>query len=187
MGTSVRAYWEKLALVALGFGAGACGSGDATTALYVSEPSDAGSGSAPSPTSDGATALAEASVTDGDAGPLPALSVADSSVHEGNSGMTQLAFVVTLSAASSSPVTVDYATADGTAVSAGAGMGTGRDYAATSGTLTFAAGQTEKTITVDVIGDRTAEPNETFSVNLTNPGGATIGDSQAVGTIENDD
>jgi hypothetical protein len=77
---------------------------------------------------------------------------------------------------------VDFATADGTATVADS------DYIAASDTLTFGPGETEKTVTVRVKGDRTAEPDETFFVNLTNAtGGATILDTQGVGTILNDD
>ena len=62
------------------------------------------------------------------------------------------------------------------------------DYAATSGTLTFAPGETAKTLTVQVNGDTSNEPNETFNLNLKNAtGNATIADGHAVGTIVNDD
>ena len=82
-------------------------------------------------------------------------------VVEGNTGTKSVTFTVTLSAASDAPVTVTYATADGTATLAGG------DYRAASGTLTFAPGQTSKTITVLVNGDRLAEADEYFYVNLT--------------------
>src|SRR5262249_41687553 len=78
------------------------------------------------------------------------------------------------------PVTVDWATADGSATA-------GSDYTAASGTLTFAPGETSKTFTVAVIGDTTDEPNETFLVNLSNAANATISDGQGVGTITADD
>src|SRR5207249_219805 len=87
---------------------------------------------------------------------------------------------VALSAASDVPVTVHYATADGTASA-------GRDYTAASGDVTFAAGETSKTITVPVNGDRLPEPNETFVVNLSSPTNATIADGQGVGTIVDDE
>ena len=99
---------------------------------------------------------------------------------EGNSGTTNAVFTVTLSAASASTVTVDYATANGTATA-------GSDYTAATGTLSFAAGTTSKTITVPVTGDTTVESTETFVVNLTNAVGATLADAQGVGTITNDD
>jgi hypothetical protein len=85
---------------------------------------------------------------------------------------------VTLSAASINPVTVPYATADGTATVAG------NDYTPASGTLTFNPGQTQQTITVLVNGDAVAEPNETFSVNLGSPTNAVLGTGKGTGTIE---
>src|SRR5262249_50889102 len=89
-------------------------------------------------------------------------------------------FTVTLSFASSNTVTAQYATADSTAIA-------GSDYTATSGTLTFAPGEISKTITVSVLGDRIAEPNETFNVYLSAPSLATISESQGVGTILDDE
>src|SRR5262249_7136939 len=87
---------------------------------------------------------------------------------------------VTLSAASTLPVTVNYATANGTATA-------GSDYEARSGTLTIPAGQTTGTITVPVIGDRLPEPNETFVVNLSGAINATLADGQALSTIVDDE
>jgi hypothetical protein len=78
-------------------------------------------------------------------------------------------------------VSVAYATADGTATSAGG------DYTAASGTLTIPAGQTTGTITVWVNGDRLPEPHKTFFVNLSNPTNATIADGQGAGTIVDDE
>jgi DNA-binding beta-propeller fold protein YncE len=86
------------------------------------------------------------------------------------------AFAVTLSAASTTPVTVQYTTADGTAVA-------GSDYAAVSGTLTFAPGQTSRTVLVPTLDDHISEPTESFFVNLSNPIGATIARGQGTGTI----
>ncbi len=112
---------------------------------------------------------------------LPTLSISDATVTEGNDGGTVNAvFTVTLSAAGTQTVTVEYATANGTASA-------GSDYAAKLGTLTFAGGATSQTITVPVIGDTAVEPNETFTVALSNPTNATIADGQGVGTIVNDD
>jgi hypothetical protein len=106
----------------------------------------------------------------------------DVSKAEGNAGTTAFTFTVTLSPASTGTVTVKYATANGTALA-------GSDYTAASGTLTFTPGQTSKTVTVNVLGNTTVEPNETFYVNLSSPSGATIfdPDSRGVGTILNDD
>ena len=107
------------------------------------------------------------------------LSINDVTITEGNTGTTAAVFTVTLSTASSQTVTVNYATADGTARA-------GSDYTGTAGTLTFAPGVTTQTLTVAVLGDTRNEANETFFVNLT-PSNATIADGQGQGTILNDD
>jgi len=112
--------------------------------------------------------------------PLPSLSINDVTVVEGNAGTTNAVFTVTLSAASGQTVTVNYATADGTATQPA-------DYTSTSGTLTFTPGQTTQTITVPVVGEVVPEANETFFVNLSGATNATISDNQGVGTITNDD
>jgi len=112
--------------------------------------------------------------------PLPTLSIADVTGVEGNVGTSSESFTVTLSAAAAGPVTVNYATADGSATA-------GVDYVAASGTLTFPAGQTTKTVSVTVNGDTTAEPAETFSVTLSAPTGATLAKASGTGTITNDD
>jgi hypothetical protein len=110
----------------------------------------------------------------------PQLSVLDVNLPEGDSGTTSATVTVTLSPSSASQVTVDYATADGTATA-------GTDYAAQSGTLTFAAGQTVRTIQVGVNGDTVDEPDETFQVMLSNPQGAGIDRDTGTGTIQDDD
>jgi parallel beta-helix repeat protein len=112
--------------------------------------------------------------------PLPTLAIADTSVSEGNAGTTPASFTVTLSAAAAQNVTVAYASANGTATAPS-------DYAAASGTVTFPPGQTTRSVVVSVVGDTTLEPNETFTVSLSSPAGATIADGQATGTIQNDD
>ena len=110
-------------------------------------------------------------------GPL-ALSVADAEAREGP-GVT-LDFVVTLSRAASGTVTVDYATADGTATA-------GADYTAASGTLTFDPGETAKTVSVPVLDDAHDDTDETLTLTLSNASGARIRDGEATGTIENSD
>ena len=117
-------------------------------------------------------------ITDDD--PLPALTINDVSVAEGDTGTVAATFTVTLSAVSGRTVTVDYATANNTAVAPG-------DYTAASGTLTFTPGQTSKTVTVQVNGDLIDEIDETFFVDLSGATNATIGDAQGVGTIIDDD
>lgn len=91
-----------------------------------------------------------------------------------------MTFTVALSAASGKTVTVDYATANDTAVA-------GSDYIATSGTLTFAPGEISKTITVQVKGDITDELDETFLVNLSGETNVTIADGQGIGSITDND
>jgi len=112
--------------------------------------------------------------------PPATLTINDVAKAEGKKGTTNFTFTVTRGGDTSGNVTVSYATANGTATA-------GSDYTAKTGSLAFAVGETTKTITVGVIGDRTAEPNETFFVNLSNVVGGQIVDSQAVGTILNDD
>ncbi|MCC7265231.1 MAG: hypothetical protein IT369_22215, partial [Candidatus Latescibacteria bacterium] len=110
----------------------------------------------------------------------PSLTINDVSVAEGNSGTKSLTFTATLSTASGRSVTVLYATANGTATS-------GSDYTAASGTLTFNAGVTAQTVAITITGDATNEADETFTVNLSSPSGATISDGQGIGTLTNDD
>jgi len=117
-------------------------------------------------------------ITDDDA--QPTISISDVSQAEGNSGTTGFSFDVTLSTASGQSVTVDYLSADGTAL-------VGGDYQAASGTLTFAPGETTRSFSVMVNGDTQDEPTETFVVNLANPSSATIAKAQGTGTIVNDD
>jgi hypothetical protein len=111
---------------------------------------------------------------------LPALSITDVSISEGNAGTSTATFTVSLSGASANTVTVNYATANGAATA-------GTDYVAASGTLTFPAGSTTQSLAVTVNGDPTIEPNETFLVDLTGATNATIADGLGVGTIVNDD
>ena len=116
----------------------------------------------------------------------PALSVAGAQVAEGNSGTTPLTFTVTLRSASAQTVTVQYATGNGTATG-GASCGGSVDYLQTSGTLTFAPGDTSKTIAVAICGDTQNEADETLMLTLSNPTNATIVQETVVGTIRNDD
>jgi probable HAF family extracellular repeat protein len=111
----------------------------------------------------------------------PSVGIANAAaVTEGNAGTRTAAFTVTLSAASAQTVTVAFATAGGTATA-------GSDFQSTSGTLTFAPGETSKTITVQVVGDRLPEPTETFVVNLSGPTNAYIATGQGSGTIVDDE
>jgi hypothetical protein len=108
--------------------------------------------------------------------PAATFYVGDVTVVEGNTGTLNALVPVTLSGSHANNTTVDYTTAAGTA-------GAGSDYSAVSGRLTFNKNQTSKTIAVPILGDRLSEPNETFSVQLSNARGATITDGQGVVTI----
>jgi len=112
--------------------------------------------------------------------PLPTFSIDSVSLSEGNSGNTNAVFTVSLSSPSTSTVQVDVATGGGTAQS-------GVDFTATSQTLTFLAGETTKQFLVPIVGDVIAEPDETFTVTLSNASNATVATSQGTGTIVNDD
>ena len=108
------------------------------------------------------------------------IQVADAKAREGKH--ESLDFAVTLSRAASGEVSVDYATADGTATA-------GEDYTAVSGTLVFAAGETAKTVRVPLLDDAVDEGDETFLLRLSNPRGAYLRKMhrEATGTIRNDD
>jgi hypothetical protein len=110
----------------------------------------------------------------------PSISVSDVTLTEGNTGTQNAVFTVSLSAASGRSITVNYATANGSATA-------GADYTAKSGTLTFASPATQQTISVVVAGDTAVELNETFVLNLTSPTNATIADPQATGRINDND
>ena len=110
----------------------------------------------------------------------PAVNIANGSADEGEG----IELTVSLDAASEKQVTVMWATSlDTGAAAAGAG-----DFTAVSATaLTFAAGETEKTLTVATAEDTTDEYDETFTVRLSSPANATLGDGTATGTIVDDD
>jgi Calx-beta domain len=105
----------------------------------------------------------------------PALTISDPTVEAPAYGESPATFNVALSSAQPAPVTVGYATANGSAVA-------GTDYVATSGTLTFAPGQTQQQVTVEVIGG-TLGTDRTFFVQLSDPSGATLATASATGTI----
>jgi glucose/arabinose dehydrogenase len=108
------------------------------------------------------------------------VSIGDVTVTEGDAGTVSAVFTVSLSAAVAQTVTVQYATADGTALA-------GADYTAAAGTVTFPPATATRTVVVPVLGDVLDEDDETFTVDLSNPTGATIADGQGVGTIADDD
>jgi Calx-beta domain-containing protein len=113
--------------------------------------------------------------------PTPTVAIADGSTTEGTSTFFNkfVSFPVTLSAASGRTVTVAYATAPNTA--------SNTDFVPVSGTITFAAGETTQNVVVQYVGDRLAEDDETFFINLSNATNVTIADAQAIATIVDDD
>jgi hypothetical protein len=110
----------------------------------------------------------------------PTLSITDADITEGNTGQAALVFTVSLSKPSSKQVSVKFATADWAATA-------GSDYVSRSGTLTFAPGETTKTIDVQVNGDEVVVGHERFFVNLSEAKNARLADAQGVGSIWNDD
>ncbi|MGI9213065.1 MAG: Ig-like domain-containing protein, partial [Methylococcaceae bacterium] len=111
---------------------------------------------------------------------LPTLNLADIRLNEGNKGISSAIFVFTLSEPASQAVTIDYATADETAIA-------GSDYITARGTVTIPKGQTRQTLTLNVIGDTTPESDETFLLQLSNVDGAVLDTTEATATITNDD
>jgi hypothetical protein len=113
----------------------------------------------------------------------PRISIGDVTRYEGTKGHTTVfTFAVTLSAAYDQPVTMSFRTADGTA------KASDQDYVAQSGTLTFAPGETSKTITIEVKGDSKKEADETFYLDLfSNSSNSLFTKNRGIGTILNDD
>ena len=107
----------------------------------------------------------------------PALAVSDAAASEADA---EIAFTVSLDAASTREVTVSYETENGTAEA-------GADFTGTDGVLTFAAGETSGTVDVPVVDDDAAEPGESFSLRLGAPVNAVLGDALGVGRITDDD
>jgi predicted extracellular nuclease len=117
----------------------------------------------------------------------PTFAINDVSQDEGNAGTTAFTFTVSLSTSTHSGVTFDICTVDGTAQD-GDNVGEDTDYAAAClGGQTIPNGSNSYQFTVNVNGDATTEPNETFFVNVANVVGATVTDAQGQGTIQNDD
>lgn len=112
---------------------------------------------------------------------LPVVAIADKTVVEGSTGSTSAAFTVTRTGETIGSSTVTWKTIDQTAAA-------GQDYVAVPATkLTFDPGVTSVTVTVKIVGDTVVEPNEIFSVALSDPAGATIGDGAGAGRIIDDD
>ena len=170
-GTLSFPAFSQTAIVTVQVGGDAAVEADETLRLVLSAPTNAAI----------AKSTGVGTILNDDAAP-PTLSIADApTLVEGDGGTKTLTYTVRLSAASSGTVTVKYATADGTAKLAL------NDYKAKRGTLTFAPGETVKTITVTTVGDTRSGPDETVFVNLSGAVGASILDGKGVGTIKNDD
>lgn len=142
---------------------------DETFTLVISDPQNVRVG-------DGG---AKITITNDD--PVPQLVMGGVSVVEGDSGTSSMVFTVALQGATDQTVTVNFASSDGTAVSKGALP----DFTAVSGSLTFAPGETAKTISVPIFGDTWAEANESFTVTLSGATNATILTATGTGTIQN--
>jgi CSLREA domain-containing protein len=112
--------------------------------------------------------------------PPPSLSINDISFAEGDAGTKFVFFTVTPSASSNLPISVDFTTANNTATSPS-------DYQSATGTLTFSPLQTSRIIVVTINGDTVFEPDETFTMTLSNPVNATIARAQGTATIQNDE
>ena len=110
----------------------------------------------------------------------PSLSINDISFVEGDAGTKFVFFTVTSTASSNLPISVDFTTGNGTATAPS-------DYQATTGTLSFGPLTTTRVIVVTINGDTVFEPNETFTMTLSNPVNATIGRAQGIATIQNDE
>ena len=145
---------------------------DETFKVTLSNPQE--SGQAPTLADGEATGT----ITDDD--PEPSLSVDDLQIGEPSTGTRTATFTVKLSAPSAKTVTVKAATVDHSARAPA-------DYVSSSSTLTFAPGQTQKTVDVKVNGDDIDEPTETFGLSLSNPGNATISKADATAILYDGD
>jgi len=113
-------------------------------------------------------------------GAAAGLSIANTSIVEGNSGQRSVEVMVIISLPPTSPVTVAYKTRNKTASAS-------EDYVAANGTISFAPGETMKKISITVTGDQVCEPDETFDIVLSSPSGAVLSDSIGTVTIVDDD
>ena len=135
------------------------------------------------PPSHGRTLAPQARLADSPATtlPPPVISVADTSVDEGHSGSTTLAFRVRLTPPASEPVLIQYKLSDGTATAGDL------DFEPVSGDTTFAPGEDQVVIEVPVLGDSLLEANERFTLHVHEVQGASPGEIAAIGTIRNDE
>ena len=114
-------------------------------------------------------------------GPPTFIAVTDVLETEGNSGTTAARFTISRTGVTTGTSTVQYATAGGTATA-------GADFVSVAPTtVAFAAGETVKTVTIDIIADNRVEPKETFTVKLSSPVDAVIADDTGLATVFDDD
>ncbi len=136
----------------------------------------------------GTAVSATGTILNDDTAPVPSLSVAatNASLNEGNTGTTAFTFTVTRAGDTTGSSTASYAV-----TGSGANPTSANDFAGgafSTGTVSFAAGETSKVITVSIAADTVVEPNEGFTLTLSNPSsGTTLGTASATGTILNDD
>jgi Calx-beta domain/Beta-propeller repeat/Carboxypeptidase regulatory-like domain/CarboxypepD_reg-like domain len=126
-------------------------------------------------------------VTIQDRSTVPVIIRNSASVIEGNTSSTEALFTFTLSAATGRSVSVNYATVNINATGGVSCSNPGTDYETNSGTISFQPGNTTFTVAVKICGDTSGEGNESFRINLSGASNATVGGSQAVGTITDDD
>ncbi len=126
----------------------------------------------------GEPGVAALSITDDD--PPPTVTIDDVNVSEGDAGTSNANFSVSLSSPSGKTITLNFATADGSAKA-------GSDYAGGAGVITFSPGVTTRSLLIPVIGEVVRESDETFSVTITNPINVTITKGQGIGTIIDND
>ena len=124
--------------------------------------------------------LGDGTIIDDDAGSVPTVSIGDGGGVEGNSGFNQVQLTVSLSQPSDGTVEVSYSTVDGSAMA-------GADYESSSGTVTFQPGETTAGLTVKLQGDTLEEGDEFFTVVLSDPVGAQLGDAEGRVTVIDDD
>lgn len=126
------------------------------------------------------SATSTATIIDNDG--LPSIMISNATTSEPDTGAANVMFPVSLSHPSQATVTVDFATEDDTATA-------GSDYTAATGTLSFAPGETTKTVMVALVGDVLAEQNETFSVRLSNASSSALlaEGTRGIGTIIDND
>ena len=174
--TSVQAHTEDGPGNAYIFTFDPAGDDDITFALIADAECDSGGICSP-----GGTKLLGVPPMFTIAGPTSAkrhLAVSDTTASEDED--STLVFTITLDRAADNAITVDYATADGTATA-------GKDYTAKSGTLTFNAGETSKTIHIPILNDTIFDKDETIQLSLSNASGADISDQSGTGTITDTD